>query len=125
MKSKIKKLDWIVAITFILLIATRITTLAYFEYVSVQSGESIKNIAKAYEVNPVYKVLLASKGLELILIVLVFPAFVFASYLFIRKKVLKGYVDIDTFGLYIVFLFLIALLNFINDFTLYITTILK
>lgn len=119
MPQEIKRYDRIVLITFIFLILTRICTLGYIAHIQDITSESVQNVVSLFEANPIMKYVLVMQNLQKIILTMVIPSFGVALYIYLRKKV-----NIDVLGFFVNFIFLICLLNMINDATIFLASIM-
>jgi len=123
-KSQIKTCDWIMIVGFILMVLTRVFTVGYFSIISNETGADIKEIVTVYEANPLAKWFVNLRHVGLILTNMVIPAFVVALYLKYRNSALKGRLEVSNLQFFAHFIFVLFLLNVLNDATAVIGRIL-
>lgn len=120
-KKEIKVCDWIMFATLIMILATRFMTMSYMSHIEkeITTNESAKiginKIINLYELNPMIKLLVNLKQIGYILLYFLIPATAFSVYLFFRRRVLRGRLDIEVLQHFVIFAFFVMLFNIVND----------
>ena len=123
-KKQVRVLDWIMLITFLFMLATRIMTISYFQMVSEETGVNIEKIATAYEQSPVTALLINLRKIGGIFVTLLLPGMAMAMYYMFRRSTLKGRMDIRDLSYMVSLMFFIFLINVINDAAYYVSKLI-
>jgi len=115
MKKEILKCDILIGITIILMLAVQFITVVVVTRQQETTGAEIEAVHQYYESNPIAEHILNLGRLARLFQVLVAPALIFSCYILFRKKVLIGKVDLHSFTFFVLTLFVIFFLNFLND----------
>jgi|SRR6056297_1886937 len=111
----IKKCDLTVIVIVVLMIIARILTVGYISFIQDTTGAEYNNVASVIESNPVAKIFLTSKGIYSILQHMILPGFAVAAYMYFRRKVKDGKMDVASLMLSVNFTFMVMLLDVTND----------
>ena len=122
--KEITPLDVLVLISLVFMICTKIITVAYISHISEISEVQITKVSNLYEANPVIRWIINLTGIQMLMSTLLIPAFMFSLYYFFRRRYMKDKLDIDILSFYVTFVFLLTLLNIINDATIFLAKII-
>lgn len=115
LRKEIRYCDWLVWISFGLMLIVKFFSIFLFVQVHEESGAALESVATNYEANPFFKIAIQSKLIGYILSVIILPASVMAYYYYMRRKVLIGKVELDTLTFFVQFAFFAMLINIVND----------
>lgn len=102
-------------ITFGMMLAIKAFTLFFFVQVSETTGETISNIATAYEANPLFMWAIQLENMSFIIGTIIMPASAIAIYIYMRRKAVQGKLDLDVLNFFVTFAFFSLLINIVND----------
>lgn len=115
LKKQIRYSDWLVWISFGLMLLVKFATMTIFSLISVETATEINAVATTYEANPIFQLAFNFRKIGLLLGTMIIPALAMAYYYYMRRKVFKGKLDIDVMLLYVQFAFFALLINIVND----------
>ena len=117
--------DVLVAVCFILMLTVKFFTLYNFTMIQEFTGVEIEQIATAYEGNDFFKIQISLQKIGYVLGGLILPAMLIALYLYNRRKVNVGKMDMDSLSFFVQFTFFMLLLNIVNDGASFIAFIIR
>ena len=90
-------------------------TIFLFAIITKESGAAIESVATTFEGNAIFRIGMSLGMIGYILTVIIIPASAMSFYYYMRRKVMKGKVDIDSLGFFVQFTFFALLINIVND----------
>lgn len=113
--KELTKLDIMIALTVVFVMAVRIFTLIFMAKTAALTGAEIEQVMTIYESNPMAKYFLSLEQMKYAFNFIVLPGLVIATYLYFRKRTTKGKMDIDSLSYFTYLFFCVMLINFLND----------
>jgi hypothetical protein len=115
-KKELKKLDWIVLITFLLFVGTHATTQGILAYRSsiAQELEYDAKVVNIVEANPLARMAFNTQRLGISFLTLILPATLLGAYAILRK-----YLNEDHLGFIVTTWFFAAVINILNDLSIF------
>ncbi len=114
-KKEVKYCDWLIWISFGLMLLVKLFTIFLFLQISKVSGATITAVATNYEANQLFKLALDLNHIGMILSVIIIPASAMAVYFYLRRKLFMGKIDLDSLMFFVQFAFFALLINIVND----------
>ena len=116
-KKELRYLDWAVFAIVILAIGTHMCTNYYIAKKVEVTKADIESVVQAYEANPLIKWILVIKHLNIIMMLLIKPAFLITIYWMFRRLV-KTEIQLFALQTFVIFFLAVVTINFLNDFSL-------
>jgi len=115
LKKQLRYNDIVVWVSFGLMLLVKLFTIFLFVQITEETKASIEAVATVYEANPLAKIAINLKQIGMVLIVLVLPGSAMAGYYYMRRKAVKGKIDVDHLTFFVQFAFFTLLINIVND----------
>lgn len=121
LKKETKYLTILIWVAFLFMIVCRVITIFVMDQTSTVTGADIDRVFELYEANPFAKMLGTINGIYVMILHMLLPGFVMAMYYFLRLKLYKGKIDLETLALFTLMIFFTMILNLLNDATILIS----
>jgi len=123
--KELRKTDILICFTLFFMIFVQYSTIGFIHYVSETTGADIKAVAIMYEQNPVAQYTILANKFVFVMQSLIIPGLLLAVYFMFRRKVMYGQLDLQGFMFYTQLFFFIMFMNFLNDITVIISTVMR
>ena len=116
--------DIIFWVAFMLFIMTRVLTVGTLSYIAQDTQTEIKEVAIAYEANPIARSFILIEQSKYVVFYVALPALVIATYWFFRRRVKFNKMQTDDLVYYLNIFLAVMVLNVLNDASVFIGKIL-
>lgn len=123
-EKDVKMTDYLVFIVIILMIIARLISYGYVSYMSEVTGTQIEQVVQVFEANPLAKVHSALQNVALLIVNLIMPSAIVALYIYFKRKVLQGKMDVDILVMFTTYILIAISLDVINDISIFIGALL-
>lgn len=113
--NKIRRCDIIVAIILFMVFGVHMMTNIAIQLKAKETKASVESVAKAYEANPFAILQGFTNKLFIMIFLIVKPALVLFIYWLIRRKVKEGTTEVLVLESFVMLLFFVMIVNFLND----------
>ncbi len=124
LRKEVRFCDYFALATFIFMLATRFITIQGMVEITETTATTIREVATAYEGNPLMKYFMILSNLKGMLLIFIVPAIAMALYFYCRRKVLRRELALDTFIFFTLFAFFVFLINIVNDVAFYVGSLI-
>jgi len=118
MKKSLMVCDIILVAIVIMMILARVLTFFYISAVAEETGADIEAIQNIYELSSLHKAVLQLTQVSFLFQIFILPSVTLATYLFFRRKVKLGKMDIQSFQFFTNLAFFICFFDVINNLAL-------